>query len=147
MATLIFVPSLAFETIPEPAAIVTPDGPEPGTQEDLVANVGDRVFFDFESDSLEPEARATLERWAAFLKIYSQVTVIIEGHAAGSEGTREEALMLGERRANAALEYVKSLGINPERIQSISYGSERPSVLGSTEGAHAQNRRVVMAVN
>jgi peptidoglycan-associated lipoprotein len=105
-------------------------------------NVGDRVFFDFDKYNLKPPARATLEKQAAWLKKYPNVTVTVEGHC-DERGTREYNLALGERRANAAKDYLVSLGIPAGRVKTISYGKERPEVLGSNEAAWAQNRRSV----
>jgi peptidoglycan-associated lipoprotein len=117
----------------------------PGSQQDLVVNVGDRVFFDFNKSDLKPEARRTLERQAAWLKQYATVKVTIEGHC-DERGTREYNLALGERRANAAKDYLVSLGIPAARLSTISYGKERPAVLGSNEAAWSQNRRGVTVV-
>lgn len=125
---------------------VASTGPEPGTQADLVANVGDRVFFDFDQFSLESEAREGVERWAAWLKTYPSVSVTLEGHA-DERGTREYNLALGERRANAAREYMVSLGLDPNRLRIVSFGKERPAVAGSVDSAYAQNRRSVLVVN
>ena len=122
-----------------------PMGPPPGSQLDLEVNVGDRVFYDFDKSNLKPEARTTIERWAAWLKTYPQNRVTIEGHA-DERGTREYNLALGERRANAAMEYLVSLGINANRVSKVSYGKERPAVLGSNESAWAQNRRAVIVL-
>jgi peptidoglycan-associated lipoprotein len=122
-----------------------PMGPPPGSQLDLEVNVGDRVFFDFDKSTLKPEARTTVERWAAWLKTYPQNRVMIEGHA-DERGTREYNLALGERRANAAMAYLVSLGIDQNRVRTISYGKERPAVLGSNEAAWAQNRRAVVVL-
>jgi peptidoglycan-associated lipoprotein len=119
-----------------------PSGPPPGSQLDLEVNIGDRAFFDFDKSSLKPEARTTVERWAAWLKTYPQNRIVIEGHA-DERGTREYNLALGERRANSAMEYLVSLGIDPNRIRTISYGKERPAVIGSNENAWSQNRRAV----
>ena len=121
-------------------------GPVPGSQQDLVVNVGDRVFFDLDKSDLKPEARRTLERQAAWLKQYGNVTVTIEGHC-DERGTREYNLALGDRRAKAASNYLVSLGIPANRIKTISYGKERPAVLGSNEAAWSQNRRSVTVVN
>ena len=117
----------------------------PGSSEDFVQNVGDRVFFDFDRSDLKPEARATLERQAAWLKQYSNVRLQIEGHC-DERGTREYNLALGERRANAAKNYLVALGIPASRLSTISYGKERPAVLGSNETSWAQNRRAVSVV-
>ena len=118
----------------------------PGSQEDLVVNVGDRVFFDFDKFSLKPDARKTLEKQAAWMKANPSVRVSIEGHA-DERGTREYNLALGERRANSAKDYLVSLGINPARLKTISYGKARPVAMGSNEAAWAQNRRSVTVVS
>lgn len=120
-------------------------GPAPGTQADLVVNVGDRVFFGYDRYDLTPEARDTLEQQAAWLKQYPRISVVIEGHA-DERGTREYNLALGERRANAAKNYLVALGVSPSRLTTISYGKERPAVPGSNEAAWAQNRRAVTVV-
>jgi len=119
---------------------------QPGTQADLVANVGDRVFFAFDKAELRQDARARIQDWVDWLNVYNTVTVTVEGHA-DERGTRAYNLALGERRANAASEYLVALGIDPSRIRIISFGKERPAVLGSNEAAYAQNRRAVMVVN
>ncbi|ACI99196.1 peptidoglycan-associated lipoprotein Pal [Rhodospirillum centenum] len=128
------------------AAPATPTGPVPGSAEDFVANVGDRVFFGFDRFDLTPEATATLDRQAAWLKQYPNVTVTVEGHA-DERGTREYNLALGERRATAVKNYLTALGVDTARVQTISYGKERPAVLGSDESAWAQNRRGVTVIN
>ena len=121
-------------------------GPTPGTQEDLVVNVGDRVFFGFDEYTLTPEGRETLNRVAAWMQANPSVTVMVEGHA-DERGTREYNLALGERRANAAMNYVAALGVDSGRMRTVSYGEERPGVIGSNEQAWAQNRRAVFVVN
>lgn len=118
---------------------------EPGSQEDFVVNVGDRVFFAFDRSDLSAEARATLERQAQWLQQYPNRSVVVEGHA-DERGTREYNLGLGERRANAAAQYLIALGVSSNRITTVSYGKERPAVLGSNESAWAQNRRGVTVV-
>jgi peptidoglycan-associated lipoprotein len=123
-----------------------PAGPRPGSQEDLVLNVGDRVFYDFDKYELKPEARATVERWAEWLKRYPQITVSVEGHA-DERGTREYNLALGERRASSARDYLVALGIAANRVATISYGKERPVCTTSNEQCWSQNRRGVMMVN
>ena len=126
--------------------VMKADAPEPGASGDLVANVGDRVFFDFDKYDLKPQARETLDRQAAWLKQYPRVTVMIEGHA-DERGTREYNLALGQRRAAAVRDYLVALGISGSRIDVISYGKERPEVPGSNEAAWAQNRRGVTTIN
>ncbi|MBL6957745.1 MAG: peptidoglycan-associated lipoprotein Pal [Rhodospirillales bacterium] len=120
-------------------------GPIAGTAEDLVVNVGDRVFFDFDMHTLKPEARKTLEKQAAWLKKFFVQKVTIEGHA-DERGTTEYNLGLGDRRANAVKNYLVALGVSPDRIRVISYGEERPVALGSNEAAWAQNRRSVTKI-
>jgi len=117
----------------------------PGTQEDMVVNVGDRVFFGFNRSDLTPEARATLDRQATWLKTYPMVTITMEGHC-DERGTREYNLALGERRAMAAKNYLIAAGIPTNRVVTVSYGKERPAVLGSNEAAWAQNRRSVTTI-
>ena len=116
-----------------------------GTQEDLVVNVGDRVFFALDKSDLSTEAQATLDRQAAWLKKYGSVKVTVEGHC-DERGTREYNIALGERRATAAKNYLVAAGISSARINTISYGKERPAVVGSNEAAWAQNRRDVTVV-
>ena len=121
-------------------------GEQPGSDGDFVVNVGDRIFFDLDKYSLSSEARGTLERQAAWLKKYSAVTIAVEGHC-DERGTREYNLALGERRANSVKDYLVALGISPGRINTISYGKERPVALGSSEAAWSQNRRGVSKVS
>lgn len=117
-----------------------------GSQEDLVVNVGDRVFFDFDKYNLDSEDRTTLDKQAAWLKANPSVSITIEGHC-DERGTREYNLALGERRANSVMDYLLSLGVNGARMKVISYGKERPVAVGSTNAAWAQNRRGVTKVN
>ncbi|WP_426958130.1 peptidoglycan-associated lipoprotein Pal [Muricoccus radiodurans] len=117
----------------------------PGSQEDLVANVGDRVFFDTDSSQVRGDGRDTLQRQAAWLQRYPQVTVYMEGHA-DERGTREYNLALGQRRANAARDLLVAGGVSGQRVQTISYGKDRPAALGSDDSAWAQNRRAVTTV-
>ncbi len=121
-------------------------GPTGGTQADLVVNVGDRVFFGYDRYDLSAEARMTLERQAEWLKKYPALTVTVEGHA-DERGTREYNLALGDRRANSVRNYLIALGVEPNRINTISYGKERPAVPGANETAWAQNRRGVTKVD
>ncbi len=118
----------------------------PGTQEDMVVNVGDRVFFAFDKSDLSAEAQATLDRQASWLKKYATAKVAIEGHC-DERGTREYNLALGERRATSVKNYLVAAGISAARVSTISYGKERPAVVGSNEAAWAQNRRGVTVVS
>jgi peptidoglycan-associated lipoprotein len=117
----------------------------PGSQEDLVANIGDRVFFDTDSSSIRGDQRPVLQRQSGWLRQYPAVTVQVEGHA-DERGTREYNLALGQRRANAARDALVAGGVAGARISTISYGKDRPAALGSTEDAWAQNRRAVTVV-
>ena len=117
----------------------------PGTQEDLVVNVGDRVFFSTDSFQLSAESRAVLERQAKWLGQNLGTTFSIEGHA-DERGTREYNLALGERRASAVRDYLVALGVNPNRIQTISFGKERPVDPRSLSEAWSKNRRGVSVV-
>ena len=117
----------------------------PGSQEDLAVNVGDRVFFAYDSFSLTPEATSQLELQAQWLNQYPSVNVVVEGHA-DERGTREYNLALGERRATAAKNYLVSLGVDPRRVSTISYGEERPEMVGSNSESWAKNRRAVTVV-
>ena len=112
----------------------------PGSQGDLEKNVGALVFFDLDSSVVTSEGQRTLERQAAWLQQYSNLSITIEGHC-DERGTREYNLALGERRANAVKNYLVSLGVNAGRVSTVSYGKERPAVVGSDESAWAQNRR------
>ena len=113
-----------------------------GSQEDLIVNVGDRVFFEFDSFELTVDGQSTLDAQAAWLKQYSDVNVTIEGHA-DERGTREYNLALGERRANSAKDYLMTYGISSDRISVLSYGKERPVDAGSNPLAWSKNRRSV----
>jgi peptidoglycan-associated lipoprotein len=118
----------------------------PGSKEDFVQNVGDRVFFDFDKSDVKPEGRTILQRQADWLKRYPNVTVTVEGHC-DERGTREYNLALGERRAAAVKKMLTALGVAGNRVSTISYGKERPAVVGSNDAAWAQNRRGVTVVN
>ncbi len=118
----------------------------PGSRADFLRSVpADRVFFELDSYSIDAEDRATLDAQAAWLQQYPNVRVTIEGHA-DERGTREYNLALGDRRANAARDYLQSRGIGPERMTTISWGKERPQNPASNEEAWAQNRRAVTVV-
>ena len=119
---------------------------EPGSQEDLIVNVGDRVFFGYDSSELDSDAQELLQDQVAWLKQYSDVSVTIEGHC-DERGTREYNLALGEKRAQSVKNYLISLGVSESRVSTISYGKERPAVLGSNDAAWDQNRRAVAVVN
>lgn len=117
-----------------------------GSQADFVASVAaDRVFFDTDQSTIDAEDQAVLRSQAQWLAANPRVRVTLEGHC-DERGTRDYNLALGERRANAAKNYLASLGVDPARISTVSYGKERPDALGSEEGAWARNRRAVTVV-
>jgi len=122
-----------------------PNGPTPGSQQDLVVNVGDRIFFGYDQYDLTSEARATIERQSQWMKQYPSVSIMVEGHA-DERGTREYNIALGEKRASAVRNYLIANGVEPSRLQTISYGKERPAVMGAEETSWAQNRRGVLVV-
>ncbi len=120
--------------------------PTPGSQEDLVINVGDRVFFGFDKSVITAASEKTLKRQAAWMRKHSSVSITVEGHA-DERGTREYNLALGERRAVSVKNFLVALGVSNDRIATISYGKERPDALGHSEAAWSQNRRGVTLVN
>jgi peptidoglycan-associated lipoprotein len=117
-----------------------------GTQEDLTVNVGDRVYFGYDRFDLTSEAMQQLQLQAQWLNQYQNVSVTIEGHA-DERGTREYNLALGDRRANAVRDYLVGQGVSSSRVNTISYGKERPEVMGANPQSWAQNRRAVTKVN
>tara|TARA_Y100001970_G_C14258231_1_gene877254 strand:+ start:2195 stop:2743 length:549 start_codon:yes stop_codon:yes gene_type:complete len=123
-----------------------PSAPKPGTQEDLVQNVGDRIFFDLDSAVLSPQSRGILEKQAEWLRLFPDLSLTIEGHC-DERGTREYNLALGERRASAVRSYLIALGVEGQRLNTISYGKERPYALGHDEEAWNLNRRSVSVIN
>ncbi len=133
---------------PDPVPVTTNSGSSlgalPGSQADFVAKMmgDDTIYFDTDRFNIDSADAAALGRQAAWLGQYSSKRITIEGHA-DERGTRDYNLALGERRANAAKNHMVSLGIDPARITTVSYGKERPIALGSDEAAWAQNRRAV----
>lgn len=118
---------------------------DPKEAERALVEIGDRVFFGYDRYDLSAEARTTLDRQAKLLGAQRAISVVIEGHC-DERGTREYNLALGERRSNAVRDYLIALGIPPGRIRAVSYGDERPAVVGSSEDAWTQNRRAVTVV-
>ncbi len=125
--------------------LTTAGAPAPGSQEDLVKNVGDRVYFDFDSSRLKPDGQAVLDHQASWLAQYAQNNVQIAGNC-DERGTEEYNIALGQRRANSARDYLVARGVAGSRITTISYGKDRPSALGSDEQAWAQNRNAITSV-
>jgi peptidoglycan-associated lipoprotein len=120
-------------------------GPVPGSEEDLVANVGDRIFYDFDKSMVRTDGKATLDKQAAWLAKYGSVNVQIAGNC-DERGTEEYNMALGQRRANASASYLKAKGVAAARISTISYGKDRPTAMGSNEQAWAQNRNAITSV-
>jgi peptidoglycan-associated lipoprotein len=138
-------PSAPVTTQPPEVAAVAPQRVLT-LEERLVQEVGDRVFFDFDRATIRPDGEATLRRQAEFLNNDAALTITIAGYC-DERGTREYNLALGERRATVARNYLVSLGVDPSRIDTVSYGKERPIVLGHTEAAWAQNRVAISGLN
>jgi peptidoglycan-associated lipoprotein len=119
---------------------------QPGSQQDFVVNVGDRVFFESDSSELTSQSVATLEKQAQWLQSYNQYTFTIEGHA-DERGTREYNIALGARRAQTVRDYLTSRGISAHRMRTISYGKERPVAVCNDISCWSQNRRAVTVLN
>ena len=128
-------PDLNAGTGPGAAAV-------PGSEQDFTVNVGDRVFFLEDKSTLNPEAQETLRRQAQWLNKYGKVTVQVEGHA-DERGTREYNLALGARRAAATRDFLVSRGVTASRINTITYGKERPVAVCDDISCWSQNRRAV----
>lgn len=124
----------------------TAPGVIPGSQQDFIANISaDRIFFGYDQFNVDTDDQATLRSQATWLQRYPAVRVLVEGHA-DERGTRDYNIALGERRGNAAKNYLAALGIDPARIDVISYGKDRPEAVESNEDAWARNRRAVSVV-
>ena len=118
----------------------------PGSQQDFVVNVGDRVFFETDSSELTPQSRGTLDKQAQWLATYNRYAFTVEGHA-DERGTREYNIALGARRAQAARDYLISRGVEASRMRTISYGKERPVAVCNDISCWSQNRRAVTVLN
>ena len=118
----------------------------PGSQQDFIVNVGDRVFFESDSSELTPQARETLDKQAQWLNQYNRYAFTIEGHA-DERGTREYNIALGARRAQNVREYLISKGVSAQRMRTISYGKERPVAVCNDISCWSQNRRAVTVLN
>jgi peptidoglycan-associated lipoprotein len=151
MAACASKPKPSFPTTPPPAAPAPPPTAPapppapvgqtalPGSEQDFVVNVGDRVYFDFDSYSLRADAEPIIGAQASWLTRYPAVRVRIEGNC-DERGTREYNLALGARRANAVRDYLVSHGVSADRISTVSYGKEKPIDAGSGDDADAHNR-------
>ena len=118
----------------------------PGSQQDFVVNVVDRVFFETDSSELTPQSRDTLDKQAQWLRSYNRYAFTLEGHA-DERGTREYNIALGARRAQAVRDYLASRGIEASRMRTISYGKERPVAVCNDISCWSQNRRAVTVLN
>ena len=117
----------------------------PGSEQDLVANVGDRVFFDFNAATLSSDADSTIGRQAAWLAKYPNVNILVAGNA-DERGTETYNLALGQRRANAARDYLVAQGVAAPRVQTISYGKDCPVAAGNDDASYQQNRNAITSV-
>ena len=130
---------------PPPPVSERPEGPVPGSVQDFVTHAGDRIYFAYDAYVITPEAGAVLDHEAEWLRRYPQVKVRIEGNA-DERGTREYNFALGARRANAVKDYLAGRGVQAGRIETVSYGKERPIDPGATEDAFAHNRNAHTAL-
>ena len=140
-ALLMMAACSSSSTEPPPASTTV----TPGSIADFRQNVGDRVYFDTDMSNIREDGRAILAKQAEWLKKYTNYPILIEGKC-DERGTREYNLALGERRANAVRQYLVAQGLPADRIKTISYGKERPEVVGSDEGAWARNRVGITAL-
>jgi len=118
----------------------------PGSQQDFVVNVGDRVFFETDQTDLTPQGRATLDKQAQWLAQYNRYSFTVEGHA-DERGTREYNIALGAKRTQSVREYLIARGIDASRMRTISYGKERPVAVCDDISCWSQNRRAVTVLN
>jgi peptidoglycan-associated lipoprotein len=145
-------PPVAMPAPPPPPPAPPPRPPAPvqqsivpGSVQDFQVNVGDRIFFEYDKTDIDDRARAILQKQAAWLQRFGAVTLTIEGHC-DERGTREYNLGLGARRAQAVKDYLASLGVSGARLDTISYGKERPVCVESNDACWAQNRRGVSTI-
>jgi peptidoglycan-associated lipoprotein len=132
-------------SVPPQTNTLPPVGIAPGSQQDFVVNVGDRVYFDTDQSSIRSDAQSVLAAQAAWLMRYPSVKVRIEGNA-DERGTREYNFALGARRAQSVADFLTARGVVPSRISTISYGKEQPIAAGSDEDAWQQNRNARTAI-
>jgi peptidoglycan-associated lipoprotein len=134
----------ACECAPDQSVNVGQGG-GPGTPEDFKANIKDRVFFAFNKSHITEESKKTLDQQAGWLKTYSATKAVVAGHC-DARGTREYNLALGHRRADAAKKTLVHMGVDRNRLRTISYGKDNPLVPGDTEEVYAQNRAAVTTI-
>lgn len=119
-----------------------PAGVEEGSVQDFVARAGEKVNFDYDQYSLSMDSKMTIQRQALWLKMFPEVAITVEGHC-DERGTRKYNFALGERRSNAVKRYLVASGISSSRIDTVSYGKEKPAVAGHNKASWAENRRAV----
>jgi len=136
----------AKNPVTDTGALANASAATPGSQQDFVVNVGDRVFFNSDSSELTPQSIGTLDKQAQWLKSYAQYNFTVEGHA-DERGTREYNIALGARRAQAVHDYLVSRGVSAHRMRTISYGKERPVAVCDDISCWSQNRRSVSVLN
>jgi peptidoglycan-associated lipoprotein len=132
-------------TTPNGGGVTGATGPVPGSEQDLVANVGDRVFYDFNKATLSAESDATLGKQAGWLAKYPSVNVLVAGNA-DERGTETYNLALGNKRADAARDYLVAQGVAATRIQTVSYGKDCPVASGNDDASYQQNRNAITSV-
>ncbi len=145
----VLVAGLALAACANNPAMVNAGNPgnaAPGSPQDFVVNVGDRVFFETDSSELTPQATATLDKQAQWLGRYNRYAFTVEGHA-DERGTREYNIALGARRAQTVRDYLASRGVDANRMRTISYGKERPVAVCDDISCWSQNRRSVTVLN
>jgi peptidoglycan-associated lipoprotein len=145
-AVVLGAPAIAACAKQQPDQTAMAGAAVPGSQQDFIVNVGDRVFFETDSSELTTQARATLDKQAQWLNQYNRYAFTVEGHA-DERGTREYNIALGARRAQTVREYLVSRGIMAQRMHTISYGKERPVAVCNDISCWSQNRRAVTVLN
>jgi peptidoglycan-associated lipoprotein len=146
LASALALAACAKNPLQDAGALANASVATPGSQQDFVVNVGDRVFFETDSTELTPQSVSTLDKQAQWLRTYPQYNFMIEGHA-DERGTREYNIALGARRAQAVHDYLVSRGVQAYRMRTISYGKERPVAVCDDISCWSQNRRAVTNLN
>ena len=146
LAAAISISACAKNPGADNASLANASAAVPGSRQDFVVNVGDRVFFESDQTDLSPQAVATLEKQAQWLQTYNRYAFTIEGHA-DERGTREYNIALGARRAQSVRTFLASRGIDASRMRTISYGKERPVAVCNDISCWSQNRRAVTVLN
>ena len=145
MVTLVVAVAACSRTPTTGVGNLGPGGGAPGSQQEFLVTVGDRVFFETDSSALTPTAQQTLDKQAAWLNRYGNYRILIEGHA-DERGTREYNIALGARRGSVVVNYLVSKGVSPQRITTKSFGKERPVAICNDISCWSQNRRAVTVV-